>query len=79
MDEYTSIDSIADECGLSKRDVSILDMRFGEKKTLEDIGWYHNVTKERIRQLINKAKAKLAKAGLEVVTVHQIQRVDSTN
>ncbi len=53
--------------GLSPRDVGILRLRLdGEKRqwlTLEDVGAKFNLTRERIRQVIEKIAASLLKAG----------------
>ncbi|HET9260254.1 MAG TPA: RNA polymerase sigma factor [Acidimicrobiia bacterium] len=49
--------------GLSERERQVLIMRFGladgKPRTLEEVGVYFNVTRERIRQLETKALAKL--------------------
>jgi len=49
--------------GLSERERQVLVMRFGladgKPRTLEEVGAYFNVTRERIRQLETKALAKL--------------------
>ena len=49
--------------GLSERERQVLVMRFGladgKPRTLEEVGTYFNVTRERIRQLETKALAKL--------------------
>lgn len=48
---------------LSQREVEVLTYRFGlngeEPLTLEQVGQKYNLTRERIRQIENKAKAKL--------------------
>ena len=48
---------------LSDREAQILKMRFGlgeiEPKTLEEVGQHYGVTRERIRQVENKAIRKL--------------------
>ena len=52
---------------LSTRDVEILELRLsGEKEqlpTLEDVGAKFKLTRERIRQIVNKITAQLRKAG----------------
>ena len=49
--------------GLTEREQGVLILRFGlgneEPKTLEDVGKYFNVTRERIRQIEAKALRKL--------------------
>ena len=48
---------------LSEREQEIVRMRFGlddgQARTLEDVGKYFNVTRERIRQIEAKTLAKL--------------------
>ncbi len=49
--------------GLNERERQVLIMRFGLEdgrvRTLEEVGEYFNVTRERVRQLETKALAKL--------------------
>ena len=62
---FTSLQSQLAEAleGLSERERQVLVMRFGladgKPRTLEEVGAYFNVTRERIRQLETKALAKL--------------------
>ncbi len=51
---------------LSEKERNVLIMRYGlnekgEKKTLEQIGTYYGVSRERIRQIENRAMSKLKK------------------
>jgi RNA polymerase sigma factor (sigma-70 family) len=50
---------------LNEKESNILDLRFGlssgDSKTLEEVGTYYNVTRERIRQIEAKALRKLKK------------------
>jgi RNA polymerase primary sigma factor len=51
---------------LSEKERNVLIMRYGlddngEKKTLEEIGTYYGVSRERIRQIENRAMSKLKK------------------
>ena len=51
---------------LSEKERNVLIMRYGlddngEKKTLEEIGSYYGVSRERIRQIENRAMSKLKK------------------
>ncbi len=50
---------------LSEREAKILDYRFGlsggEERTLEEVGTYFGVTRERVRQIQNNALGKLRK------------------
>ncbi len=51
---------------LSEKERNVLIMRYGlddngQKKTLEEIGAYYNVSRERIRQIENRAMSKLKK------------------
>ncbi|HEX6946255.1 MAG TPA: RNA polymerase sigma factor [Acidimicrobiia bacterium] len=66
--EAASFASLQDELaealeGLSPREREVLIMRFGladgRMRTLEEVGAYFNVTRERVRQLETKALAKL--------------------
>ena len=47
---------------LSPREQNILAIRFGEKKTLEEVGKEFGVTRERIRQIETKALTRLSEA-----------------
>lgn len=51
--------------GLSERERSVLELRFGlrdgKPRTLEEVGRYFDVTRERIRQIEGKALTKLKK------------------
>ena len=54
---------------LSEKERNVLIMRYGlddngEKKTLEEIGSYYGVSRERIRQIENRAMSKLKKLYL---------------
>ena len=50
-------------CNLSEREREVLEMRYGlvdgRERTLEEIGTMYHVTRERIRQIENKALRKL--------------------
>ena len=51
---------------LSEKERNVLIMRYGlddngQKKTLEEIGTYYGVSRERIRQIENRAISKLKK------------------
>lgn len=50
---------------LTEREQKVLRLRYGmddgRERSLEEIAKEFNVTKERIRQILNKAKAKLEK------------------
>ena len=51
---------------LSEKERNVLIMRYGldsegEKRTLEEVGNYFNVSRERIRQIENRAISKLKK------------------
>ena len=52
---------------LSERERKVIMMRFGledgKEHTLEDVGRYFNVTRERIRQIEAKAKRKLKQSS----------------
>lgn len=53
--------------GLSERERSVLELRFGlrdgKPRTLEEVGRYFDVTRERIRQIEGKALTKLKKTA----------------
>ena len=54
---------------LSEKERNVLIMRYGlddngEKKTLEEIGTYYGVSRERIRQIENRAMSKLKKLAI---------------
>lgn len=53
--------------GLSERERSVLELRFGlrdgKPRTLEEVGRYFDVTRERIRQIEEKALTKLKKSA----------------
>ena len=53
--------------GLSERERSVLELRFGlrdgKPRTLEEVGRYFDVTRERIRQIEGKALTKLKKSA----------------
>ena len=52
---------------LSERENKVLSLRFGledgKPRTLEEVGQYFNVTRERIRQIEGKALTKLRNRG----------------
>lgn len=54
-----SIMYLIDNSGLSEKEKNILLLRYGfngsEPLTLEEIGLLHNITRERVRQIVNKA------------------------
>ena len=53
--------------GLTERERQVLELRFGLKdgktRTLEEVGRYFDVTRERIRQIEGKALQKLKKSA----------------
>ena len=53
--------------GLTDRERQVLELRFGLKdgktRTLEEVGKYFDVTRERIRQIEGKALSKLKKTA----------------
>lgn len=55
------LDEVIDE--LTEREARVLRLRFGfedgKVRTLEEVGWIYQVTRERIRQIESKALAKL--------------------
>ena len=59
------IEKILDIAKLSKREEDILKLRYGlgnrHEKTLSEIGDAYNLTKERIRQILDKSKRKIIK------------------
>lgn len=66
-DEYSKkeIQRLLNEClsTLTEREADVIKMRFGlvdgKRHTLEEVGQYYKVTRERIRQIENKAIRKL--------------------
>ena len=60
--------------GLNEREQMIIKLRFGiddgRSRTLEEVGKVYNVTRERIRQIEEKALQKLRK-NKKLVTLHQ--------
>lgn len=56
---------------LTERERHVLELRFGlcdgKTRTLEEVGKYFNVTRERIRQIESKALAKLKKSAKSLV------------
>jgi len=54
-------DIILNKCPLSKKEKEIFISRNREGMTLEEISWEHNISKERIRQIYNKAEKKLSR------------------
>jgi hypothetical protein len=67
-------DFIADE--KNKEDLNILDLRFNQGKTLNEVGIKYNVTRERIRQKESKTLEKINKI-FSVTKVKNILRVIS--
>lgn len=57
--------------GLTERERQVLELRFGLKdgktRTLEEVGKYFNVTRERIRQIEGKALSKLKKTARNLI------------
>lgn len=57
--------------GLTKRERQVLELRFGLKdgktRTLEEVGKYFDVTRERIRQIEGKALSKLKKTARNLI------------
>lgn len=57
--------------GLTKRERQVLELRFGLKdgktRTLEEVGKYFDVTRERIRQIEGKALSKLKKTAKNLI------------
>ena len=57
------VDKILEITELSKKEEEILKMRYGigkgYKRTLREIGEHYNLTKERIRQILNKSENKI--------------------
>lgn len=58
--------------GLSERERSVLELRFGlrdgKPRTLEEVGRYFDVTRERIRQIEGKALSKLKKSARNLMS-----------
>lgn len=65
------IDELLQE--LTQRERQVLELRFGLKdgrpRTLEEVGKYFDVTRERIRQIEGKALSKLKKSAKSLVNV----------
>ena len=57
--------------GLTERELQVLELRFGLKdgktRTLEEVGKYFDVTRERIRQIEGKALSKLKKTAKNLI------------
>lgn len=57
--------------GLTERERQVLELRFGLKdgktRTLEEVGQYFDVTRERIRQIEGKALSKLKKTAKNLI------------
>ncbi len=57
--------------GLTERERQVLELRFGlkdgKKRTLEEVGKYFDVTRERIRQIEGKALSKLKKTAKNLI------------
>lgn len=57
--------------GLTERERQVLELRFGLKdgktRTLEEVGKYFDVTRERIRQIEGKALSKLKKTAKKLI------------
>lgn len=58
--------------GLTERERQVLELRFGLKdgktRTLEEVGKYFDVTRERIRQIEGKALSKLKKTAKNLIS-----------
>ena len=58
---------------LTDRERQVLELRFGLKdgrpRTLEEVGKYFDVTRERIRQIEGKALTKLKKSAKSLANV----------
>ena len=58
---------------LTERERSVLCLRFGLKdgkpRTLEEVGKYFDVTRERIRQIEGKALTKLKKSARSLINL----------
>ena len=69
-----------DSSNLTEREREVLYYRYDEQLTLEEIGKKYNVTRERIRQIQNKALAKLRKSkgikNLAIYTQDPIQSIE---
>ena len=48
-----------ENCGLNDKEIFVIRQRYQEMKTLEEIGEYFDVTRERIRQVIHKTLRKI--------------------
>ena len=63
--------------GLTERERQVLELRFGLKdgktRTLEEVGRYFDVTRERIRQIEGKALQKLKKSARNLI-INQYKR-----
>ena len=59
--------------GLTERERQVLELRFGLKdgktRTLEEVGKYFDVTRERIRQIEGKALSKLKKTAKNLINL----------
>lgn len=73
-DEYTTNELLKDELNeafmkLTEREEKVLRLRFGlddgQKRTLEEVGQYFHLTRERIRQIEAKALRKLRQSQLK--------------
>ena len=57
--------------GLTERERQVLELRFGlvdgRTRTLEEVGRYFDVTRERIRQIEGKALSKLKKSARNLI------------
>ena len=69
--EMLSLDVMCDEVlsGLTTKEIAIIRMRFGldiaRKSTLEEVGEYYGVTRERIRQIEKKILSKLQHPSIQ--------------
>ena len=52
--------------GLTQKEQIVLEKRFIDKQTLENVGKFFNVTRERIRQIEAKAIEKLRQLDKEL-------------
>lgn len=68
---WEQIDELLRE--LTDRERQVLELRFGLKdgrpRTLEEVGKYFDVTRERIRQIEGKALTKLKKSAKSLANV----------
>jgi RNA polymerase primary sigma factor len=53
--------------GLTERERQVLGLKDGKTRTLEEVGKYFDVTRERIRQIEGKALSKLKKTAKNLI------------